>query len=162
MPGELPEKTWMSEEIVSGVQPRGDRDFRHREIEAAAAMADIEQHAALLGRERRRQQLAVLHDVGEGAGHVRRAGIGVGQDIARPQQIEDVATSTLWSRRRRYAPSSRAGQPHISQAWMPRFSGSSPCLKMTFSDIRTLTPSRKSGFSASAIAQASIWALSML
>ena len=39
----------------------------------------------------------------------------------------------------------RAGQPHISQAWMPRFSGSMPCLKMTFSDIRTLTPIKKSG-----------------
>src|SRR5215831_16902834 len=55
-----------------------------------------------------------------------------------------------------------AGQPHISQAWMPRLSGSIPCLKMTFSDILTFTPIRKSGFSASAIAQVSTCALSML
>jgi hypothetical protein len=37
-----------------------------------------------------------------------------------------------------------------------------PCLKITFSDILTLTPIRKSGFSASAMAQASTCALSML
>ena len=68
----------------------GDRDFRHGEIETAAAMADVEHHAALLGGERRRQQLAVLHDIGEGAADVRRAGIGVGQHVARPQQVEDL------------------------------------------------------------------------
>lgn len=41
-------------------------------IEAVARtpiMADVEQHAALLGRERRRQQPALLHDIGESARH---------------------------------------------------------------------------------------------
>ena len=71
MPGELPEKTWMSEEMVSGVAPCCDRRLGDRVVEAAAAVADVEDHAALLGRERRRQQLAVLHDVGELAGDVR-------------------------------------------------------------------------------------------
>jgi hypothetical protein len=37
-----------------------------------------------------------------------------------------------------------AGQPHSSQARIARFSGSRPCFAITFSDIRTLTPSRKS------------------
>ena len=52
-------------------------------------MAD-EQHAALLGGECGQQQLAVLHDVGEGAADVRRAGMGVGRYVARPHQIEDL------------------------------------------------------------------------
>ena len=76
MPGELPENTWMSEEMVSGAAPCGDRRLGHRVVEAAAAVADVEHHAALLGRQRRGQQLAVLHDVGERAGDVRRARIG--------------------------------------------------------------------------------------
>ena len=85
----------MSEEIVSGVAAGRDRDLRHGEVETAAAMADVEDYAALLGGERRRQQLAVLHDVGEGTGDVRRAGIGMGQDVARPQQIENLGHQ-LW------------------------------------------------------------------
>jgi hypothetical protein len=52
-------------------------------------MADIEDDATLFGRQRRRQQAAVLDEVGEIAGQVRRTRIGVGQDIAGPQQIED-------------------------------------------------------------------------
>ena len=78
MPGVLPENTWMSEEMVSGGQPCAIAGLGHRVVEAAAAVADVEDHAALLGRERRRQQPAVLHDVGEGAGDVGRAGIGSG------------------------------------------------------------------------------------
>ena len=66
MPGVLPENTWMSEEIVSGAAPAGNRRLGHRVVEAAAAMADVEHDAALLGGERGRQQLAVLDDVGEG------------------------------------------------------------------------------------------------
>jgi hypothetical protein len=89
MPGVLPETTWMSEEIVSGVAAVGDRHFGHGVVEAAAAVTDIEDDAALLGRGRRGQQPAVLHDVGEGAGDIRQAGIGVGQDIPRAQQVED-------------------------------------------------------------------------
>ena len=80
----------MSEEIVSGPQPTGNRHFRHGEVETAAAMADIEHHAALLGGQRRRQQFSILHDVGESSGNVRRAGIGMGEDIARPQQVENL------------------------------------------------------------------------
>lgn len=55
-----------------------------------------------------------------------------------------------------------AGRPDISQAWIARRRGSAPCLKITFSDILTLAPSTKSGFSAMARAQASTWAWSML
>ena len=65
MPGELPENTWMSDEIVSGGAPCCDRRLGDGVVEAAAAVADVEDHAALLCVERRRQQLAVLHDVGE-------------------------------------------------------------------------------------------------
>ena len=72
MPGVLPENTWMSDEMVSGRQPCCNRRLGHRVVEAAAAVADVEDHAALLGGERRGQQLAVLHDVGEIAGDVRR------------------------------------------------------------------------------------------
>ena len=65
MPGVLPEKTWMSDEIVSGGQPCWIAGLGDRVVEAAAAMADVEDDAALLRRERRRKELAVLHDVGE-------------------------------------------------------------------------------------------------
>ena len=88
MPGVLPEKTWMSEEIVSGGQPLRDGGLGHGIIEAAAAMADIKDDAALFGGQRRRQHPTVLDDVCEIA--VRRTRIGVGQDVARPQQIEDL------------------------------------------------------------------------
>ncbi len=67
-----------------------DRHLRHREIKTAAAMPDVEHHAALLGGKRCRQQLAILHDVGEDAADVRRAGIGMGQYVAGPQQIENL------------------------------------------------------------------------
>src|SRR3954467_6139317 len=63
MPGELPENTWMSEEIVSGAQPPG-----------IATSATVKSKlpppwptSALLGRKRRGQKLAILHDIGEGA-----------------------------------------------------------------------------------------------
>ena len=90
MPGVLPEKTWMSEEIVSGGQPLRDGGLGHGIIEAAAAMADIKDDAALFGGQRRRQHPTVLDDVCEIARQVRRTRIGVGQDVARPQQIEDL------------------------------------------------------------------------
>ena len=90
IPGVLPENTWMSDEMVSGGQPCAIAGSATREVEAAAAVADIEDHAALLGRERRGQQPPVLHDVGEGAGDIGRAGIGMGEDIARPQRVEDL------------------------------------------------------------------------
>ena len=80
----------MSDEIVSGGHPCAIASFGHGVIEAAAAVADIEDDAALLGRQRRRQQPAVLDDIGEIAGQVRRARIGMGQDIAGPQQIENL------------------------------------------------------------------------
>jgi hypothetical protein len=89
MPGVLPEKTWMSEEIVSGGQPCA-MALGHGIVEAAAAMADIEDDASLFGRQRRRQQAPVLDDIGEIAGYVRRARIGVRQDVAGPHQIEDL------------------------------------------------------------------------
>ena len=78
MPGELPENTWISDEMVSGPAPAGIADLRHRVVEAAAAVADVEDDAALLGGQRRRQQLAVLHDVGERTADVGSAGIGSG------------------------------------------------------------------------------------
>ena len=52
--------------------------------------------------------------------------------------------------------------PAFSQAMMARLSGSMPCLAITFSDMRTLTPITMSAFSATALAQASTWAKSML
>ena len=85
--------------LRKGRDVRGDRVGRaalrdgglgHSIIEAAAAVADIKDDAALFGGQRRRQQPAVLDDVGEIARQVRRTRIGVGQDVARPQQIEDL------------------------------------------------------------------------
>ncbi len=52
--------------------------------------------------------------------------------------------------------------PACSQAAIARFSGSSPCLAITFSDMRTLMPSTMSAFSATALAAASVCAKSML
>jgi hypothetical protein len=53
-------------------------------------VADIKDDAALFGGQRRRQQPPILDDVGEIARQVRRTRIGVGQDVAGPQQIEDL------------------------------------------------------------------------
>jgi len=52
--------------------------------------------------------------------------------------------------------------PAFSHAAIDRFSGSNPCLAMTFSDMRTLTPITMSEFSATAFAAASTCAKSML
>jgi hypothetical protein len=77
-------------------------DFRHRVVEAAAAVADVEHHAALLGRQRRGQQLAVLDDVGELAADVGRAGVGMGQHVAGTQVSRiwlissGVSTPPMW------------------------------------------------------------------
>jgi len=67
-----------------------DRRFGHGKIEAAAAVADVEDYATLLGGKRRRQQAPLLHDVGEGTAEIGRSRIGVGEDIARPQRVEDL------------------------------------------------------------------------
>ena len=53
-------------------------------------MTDIEDDTALLGRQSRRQQAAVLNDIGKIAGQVRRARIGMGQNISGPHQIENL------------------------------------------------------------------------
>ena len=55
-----------------------------------------------------------------------------------------------------------AGTPDISHAWTARLSGSVPFLAITFSLIRTLTPSTMSAFSATVRAAASGCAYSML
>jgi hypothetical protein len=53
--------------------------FGHGVIETAATVADVEDHATLLGRKHRRDEVAILHDIGEGAGRIGRAGIGIGR-----------------------------------------------------------------------------------
>src|SRR5207245_11404832 len=68
----------------------GDRRLGDGVVEAAAAVANVENYATLLGRERRRQELPVLHDIGERAADIGRAGVGVGADIARPKRVEDL------------------------------------------------------------------------
>ncbi len=80
----------MSEEI--GVRRAALRDggLGDRVVEAAAAVADVEDHAALLRRQRGRQQLAVLHDVRALAGVVRRARVAVRQHVAGAQQVEQL------------------------------------------------------------------------
>jgi len=64
MPGELPENTDIGRESCRACSPAAS-PLRHREVEAAAAVADVEQHAALLRAEAPPAQLAVLDDVGE-------------------------------------------------------------------------------------------------
>ena len=66
-----------------------DRGLGHRVVEAAATVAHIEQHAALLGIECGRQQPAVLDDVGEFAVVIRRARIAVREDVAGAQRLQD-------------------------------------------------------------------------
>jgi hypothetical protein len=56
--------------------------FGHRVVEAGAAVADVEDHYTPLGCERSRNEAAVLHDIVEGAAQIRRAGIGVSEDVA--------------------------------------------------------------------------------
>ena len=51
-----------------------------------------------------------------------------------------------------------APPPAISQALTARLSGSRPCLAITFSLMRTFTPSTMSAFSATALAAASVCA----
>jgi hypothetical protein len=52
--------------------------------------------------------------------------------------------------------------PAFSHALIARLSGSSPCLAITFSDMRTFAPKTMSAFSPIARAAASGWAKSML
>src|SRR5256886_14996068 len=59
-----------------------DRGFRHGVVEAAAAVADVDQDAALLRGERRGEDLAVAHGV------VAGARVGVGEDVAGTKQIQ--------------------------------------------------------------------------
>src|SRR6478609_8921534 len=70
MPGVLPEKHVDVGRDGVGWASLCDRRLGHAEVEAAATVADIEDHAALLGRERRWEQPPVLHDVGEGSGDI--------------------------------------------------------------------------------------------
>ena len=67
-----------------------ERGLAYRVVEAATAVADIEDHSALLGGERGRDQATVLHDIGEGTPAIGRACIGVRKDIARPQRVENL------------------------------------------------------------------------
>src|SRR5262249_19800600 len=67
-----------------------DGRFGYRIVEAAATVADVEDHAALLGGERRWQQPAVLHDIGEVAGEIGESRIAMGENIARPQLVENL------------------------------------------------------------------------
>src|SRR5262249_57579270 len=54
------------------------------EADPPPAVPDIEDDPALLGRFRRAEQLAILHDV------VARAAVGVRQDVAGAQEIEEI------------------------------------------------------------------------
>ena len=65
-----------------------DRRLGDGVVEAAAAVADVEDDAALLRLERGRQELAVLDDVGAIAGDVGRAGVAVREDVAGAKQVE--------------------------------------------------------------------------
>src|SRR5262245_25159048 len=58
----------------------------HSVVEAAAAVADVEDHAALLRGQRRRQQPAILHDIGKVAGEIGKTRIAMGENVTRPQQ----------------------------------------------------------------------------
>ena len=101
MPGELPENTWMSEEMVSGPAPAGIATSATVKSKLPPPWPTSKIDAALLGGKRRRQQLAVLHDVGELAGDVGRAGIAVGEHVAGAQDVEDLAHQLGRSRPRR-------------------------------------------------------------
>jgi hypothetical protein len=125
-----------------------DRRFGDRVVEAAAAVADVEEHAALLRFERRRQQLAVLDDVGELARDVRRARVAVGRARRPGAACRGSATSARTSRRRRCGTSPFAPVPESSHAPDRALSGSRPCFAITFSDMRTLMPMTMSAFSA--------------
>ena len=57
----------------------------HGVVEAAAAMPDVDDHAALLGFQRGGDHLALLHRV------VAGAAVGMRQDVARAQQVEQLA-----------------------------------------------------------------------
>lgn len=67
-----------------------ERHFRNGVVEATAAMPNVEDHAAPFRGQRRRQQFPVLHYIGEGTGYVRGARISMCEDVARPQQVEDL------------------------------------------------------------------------
>ena len=67
-----------------------DRNFRDGIVEAASTMADVEDDTALFRRQRRRQQFSVLHDIGESACDIGSARIGMGEDVTRSQQIQNL------------------------------------------------------------------------
>src|SRR3979490_914116 len=79
----------MSDEIVSGVQPPGIATSATVKSKLPPPWPTSNITPRCLAASAR-QQLAVLHDVGEGPGDVRYAGIGVGEHIAGTQQIENL------------------------------------------------------------------------
>jgi len=113
----------MSDEIVSGVAAAGNRHFGNRKSQNCRRPWPTSKITPRwLGGERRRQQLAVLHDVGEGAGDVRRAGNNNGS--ARRPAAADRGSATISSLVS--TPTDmhhHLGRPaaHISQAWIARF-----------------------------------------
>jgi hypothetical protein len=120
----------------------------------------MSRHAALR-RERRRQQLAVLDDVGAIPGDVGRARIAVRQDVAGAKQVEDLRHQRPIGDTADVAHHLGRHAGHLARLdrALERLGA---VLAITFSLIRTLTPSTMSAFSATVRAAASGWAYSML
>ena len=135
------------------------RHLGDREIEAAAAMAHVEHDAALLGGQRRRQELAVLYDVRELARDVGSARIAVREHVAGPQRVEDLAHQLGRLDAADVAHHLGSGARHLAG-----LDGALQRLRPVLGDDVSLmrTPSTRSAFSATALAAASVCAKSML
>lgn len=82
--------------------------------------------------------------------------ISPGRSVSRICDISSgVSTPPMWHM-------TLAPVPALSQAAIARFKGSRPFLAITFSDMRTFTPSTMSAFSPTALAAVSTCAKSIL
>ena len=93
------------------------------------------------------QQLAVLHGV------VAGAAVGVREDVARPQQVEQIGQ--IPGRRADVTHHAHALARHLGGADARAAAAPAPFCPTTESVIRTFTPSTTSGFSATTLAQPS-------
>ncbi len=150
MPGELPEKTWMSDEMVSGIVPcciAASATVKSK-LPPPWPMSKITPRffaASASGISFPSCTMLVNLPALFGAPEKQCVRMSPARSVLRISPIRlGVATPPMWHMM-------RAPPPAISQARIARLSGSMPAWLITFSDMRTFTPSAMSAFSATVL-----------
>jgi hypothetical protein len=100
-PGVVMLTAWMALERVSGQSPLGPGRLGHGVVEAAAAMAHVDDHPALLGAQGGGEELPMLADVSA------CPTIGRGHDVPRAQEVQQVGEGARGA----------AAVPHDPEGW---------------------------------------------